>query len=123
MPVDALTLLDIDPERLAVVGALAERMVRKAGWSGKVRLTDRREEALEGAGTRLEELAAIAVTVGPGLVGSLLVGLTYAKSLSIASGVPLMFVTRYRSRDASYETLSGVSNPVSRKTGTGDADP
>src|SRR5256885_9933105 len=49
-------------------------------------------EALEGAGTRLEELAAIAVTVGPGLVGSLLVGLTYAKSLSIASGVPLIGV-------------------------------
>src|SRR6266700_4125932 len=49
-------------------------------------------EALEGSGTRLEELAAIAVTVGPGLVGSLLVGLTYAKSLSFATGVPLIGV-------------------------------
>jgi N6-L-threonylcarbamoyladenine synthase len=49
-------------------------------------------EALERAGTRLEDLAAIAVTVGPGLVGSLLVGLTYAKSLSFASGVPLIAV-------------------------------
>jgi 6-phospho-beta-glucosidase len=49
MPVDELVLLDIDPERLAVVGSLAERMVRKAGWSGTVRMTERREEALEGA--------------------------------------------------------------------------
>jgi N6-L-threonylcarbamoyladenine synthase len=49
-------------------------------------------EALDRAGTRLEDLAAIAVTVGPGLVGSLLVGLTYAKSLSFASGVPLIAV-------------------------------
>src|SRR5262245_34753615 len=49
-------------------------------------------EALERSGTRLEDLAAIAVTVGPGLVGSLLVGLTYAKSLSFASGVPLIAV-------------------------------
>jgi N6-L-threonylcarbamoyladenine synthase len=49
-------------------------------------------EALERAGSRLEDLAAIAVTVGPGLVGSLLVGLTYAKSLSFASGVPLIAV-------------------------------
>src|SRR5215467_10288199 len=47
-------------------------------------------EALARAGTRLEDLAAIAVTAGPGLVGSLLVGLTYAKSLSFATGVPLI---------------------------------
>src|SRR5580704_15516749 len=49
-------------------------------------------EALEVSATRLDELAAIAATVGPGLVGSLLVGLTYAKSLSFASGVPLIVV-------------------------------
>jgi N6-L-threonylcarbamoyladenine synthase len=49
-------------------------------------------EALERSGTTLQDLAAIAVTVGPGLVGSLLVGLTYAKSLSFASGVPLIAV-------------------------------
>jgi N6-L-threonylcarbamoyladenine synthase len=49
-------------------------------------------EALESAGTRLDDLAAIAATVGPGLVGSLLVGLTYAKSLSFARGVPLIAV-------------------------------
>jgi N6-L-threonylcarbamoyladenine synthase len=49
-------------------------------------------EALERANTRLEDLSAIAATVGPGLVGSLLVGLTYAKSLSFASGVPLIAV-------------------------------
>ena len=49
-------------------------------------------EALLGSATRLRDLSAIAVTVGPGLVGSLLVGLTYAKSLSFATGVPLIGV-------------------------------
>jgi len=49
-------------------------------------------EALELSHTPLGELSAIAATVGPGLVGSLLVGLTYAKSLSFASGVPLIAV-------------------------------
>ena len=49
LPVDELVLLDIDPVRLAIVGALAERMVRAAGWAGSVRLTDRMTEALEGA--------------------------------------------------------------------------
>src|ERR1051325_11243917 len=38
--------------------------------------------ALSESSTALGELAAIAVTQGPGLVGSLLVGLTYAKALS-----------------------------------------
>ena len=49
LPVDELVLLDIDPERLAIVGALADRMMRRAGWSGKLRLTGDRDEALEGA--------------------------------------------------------------------------
>ncbi len=49
-------------------------------------------EALERSGTRLEDLAAVAATVGPGLVGSLLVGLTYAKSLCFARGLPLIAV-------------------------------
>ena len=49
-------------------------------------------QALENARTQLTDLAAIAATVGPGLVGSLLVGLTYAKSLSFATGVPLIAV-------------------------------
>jgi N6-L-threonylcarbamoyladenine synthase len=49
-------------------------------------------EALDRAGTQLDSLSAIAATVGPGLAGSLLVGLTYAKSLSFASGLPLIAV-------------------------------
>jgi N6-L-threonylcarbamoyladenine synthase len=49
-------------------------------------------EALAESATRLEDVAAIAVTVGPGLVGSLLVGLTYAKSMSFSRGIPLIAV-------------------------------
>ncbi len=49
-------------------------------------------EALGRSGARLRDLSAIAATLGPGLVGSLLVGLTYAKSLSFATGVPLIAV-------------------------------
>ena len=49
-------------------------------------------EALERAGTDLDALAAIAVTEGPGLVGSLLVGITYAKALCFARDLPLIGV-------------------------------
>ena len=48
--------------------------------------------ALDESATRLEDLAAIAVTQGPGLVGSLLVGITYAKALALVRGLPLIAV-------------------------------
>ena len=48
--------------------------------------------ALDRAGTRLADLDAIAVTEGPGLAGALLVGVTYAKTLSWALGKPLIAV-------------------------------
>jgi N6-L-threonylcarbamoyladenine synthase len=48
--------------------------------------------ALEESSTRLPELAAIAVTRGPGLVGSLLVGMTYAKALALVHKLPLIGV-------------------------------
>jgi 6-phospho-beta-glucosidase len=49
LPVDELVLLDPDPERLEIVGALADRMLRRVGWAGRLVLTDRRDEALDGA--------------------------------------------------------------------------
>lgn len=49
-------------------------------------------EAMEQSGLRLEELDAIGVTQGPGLVGSLLVGITYGKTLAAALGKPLIGV-------------------------------
>jgi N6-L-threonylcarbamoyladenine synthase len=49
-------------------------------------------EALERAGMNLADLDAIGVTCGPGLVGSLLVGLTYGKVLAASLGKPLLAV-------------------------------
>ncbi|MBI1258562.1 MAG: tRNA (adenosine(37)-N6)-threonylcarbamoyltransferase complex transferase subunit TsaD [Chloroflexi bacterium] len=48
------------------------------------------EEALRDAGVVAQELDAIAVTRGPGLVGSLLVGINYAKGLALAADKPLL---------------------------------
>jgi N6-L-threonylcarbamoyladenine synthase len=47
-------------------------------------------EALAQAGMKLGEVDAIGVTQGPGLVGALLVGITYAKTLAAALGKPLV---------------------------------
>ena len=48
------------------------------------------DEALSRAELELKELDAIAVTIGPGLIGSLLVGLYYAKTLSYFNKIPLI---------------------------------
>jgi N6-L-threonylcarbamoyladenine synthase len=48
------------------------------------------ERALADAAVRVEDLDGIAVTQGPGLVGSLLVGCTIAKSLAYVHGLPLV---------------------------------
>ncbi|MBL8162928.1 MAG: tRNA (adenosine(37)-N6)-threonylcarbamoyltransferase complex transferase subunit TsaD [Anaerolineae bacterium] len=48
------------------------------------------EQAVADSGISYDKLDAIAVTRGPGLVGSLLVGVNYAKGLALASGKPLL---------------------------------
>ncbi|WP_298152888.1 tRNA (adenosine(37)-N6)-threonylcarbamoyltransferase complex transferase subunit TsaD [Flavobacterium sp.] len=50
------------------------------------------DAALQKAGLKKEQLNAIAFTQGPGLMGSLLVGTSFAKSLSLALNVPLIAV-------------------------------
>lgn len=50
------------------------------------------DEALSEAGVTFDDIDAIAVTYGPGLVGALLVGVSTAKALSFALGKPLVAV-------------------------------
>lgn len=50
------------------------------------------EHALITAGVTLDRLDGIAVTQGPGLIGSLLVGLSFAKAISMVKGIPYVGV-------------------------------
>lgn len=50
------------------------------------------QAALDQAEKKLTDMSAIAVTYGPGLVGPLLIGVSFAKALSFASGIPLVGV-------------------------------
>lgn len=50
------------------------------------------EEAMLRAGSVWTDLSAVACTYGPGLLGSLLVGVTYAKAICLARGLPLIAV-------------------------------
>ena len=56
--------------------------------------------ALDEADCTLEDITAVAVTHAPGLIGALLVGVNYAKGISMASGLPLVPVHHLRSHIA-----------------------
>ncbi len=49
LPIDQLVLLDIDLERLDVVGGLAQRMLDRLDWVGRLTLTGDRDSAIDGA--------------------------------------------------------------------------
>lgn len=57
-------------------------------------------QALEAAGVSLREIDAVAVTAFPGLIGALLVGVNFAKSLAFANGLPLVAVDHMKAHVA-----------------------
>ncbi|MBQ9743336.1 MAG: tRNA (adenosine(37)-N6)-threonylcarbamoyltransferase complex transferase subunit TsaD [Ruminococcus sp.] len=69
-------------------------------------------EALSEAGLTLDDIDALAVTFAPGLIGALLVGVNFAKGLSLATGKPLVPVHHLRSHiAANYITHPDLKPP------------
>jgi len=68
-----------------VVPELASRAHQKT-------ITQTVEQALQEGDTTLDEIDAVAVTQGPGLLGSLLVGICFAKGLALSRNIPLIGV-------------------------------
>ena len=70
------------------------------------------KEALKKADVTLDDIDAIAVTQGPGLVGALLVGVSYAKGLSYVAQKPLIAVNHIEGHIAgNYLTYSELKPP------------
>jgi N6-L-threonylcarbamoyladenine synthase len=68
------------------------------------------EKALADARVDARDLSAIAVTNGPGLAGSLLVGVNFAKSLALAWGLPLVSVNHLEAHI--YANWLGIDKPA-----------
>jgi len=68
--------------------------------------------AIESSTIPLEDLDLISVTAGPGLVGSLLVGLSYAKGLSYATGLPLVPVDHIQGHLMTLDLAGGTPLPA-----------
>lgn len=70
------------------------------------------QKALDDAGTDLQNIDGIAVTHAPGLIGALLVGVNFAKGLSLAAGLPLIPTHHLRSHiAANYIAYSQLKPP------------
>ena len=70
-------------------GGVVPEIASRAHIEAVSRIT---KEALDDAGIALADLGAIAVTTHPGLIGALLVGVNFAKSLAFANSIPLVSV-------------------------------
>ena len=68
-------------------------------------------EALTGAGLKLSGLDCIAATAGPGLIGGLIVGLTTAKALALATGKPLIAVNHLEAHALTVGLTEGLAPP------------
>lgn len=69
------------------------------------------ERALIGAEVALSDIDAIAVTAGPGLIGGVMVGLTTAKALALASGKPLIGINHLEAHALTARLTGGASFP------------
>jgi len=71
------------------------------------------EAALANAGARWDDLDAVAVTYGPGLIGSLLVGVNVGKALAVARDLPLVAVNHIEGHIyANWLTDAGPDDPL-----------
>ncbi len=70
-------------------GGVVPEIASRAHIEAVSRIT---REALDGAGVTLDDIGAIAVTTHPGLIGALLVGVNFAKSLAYSRQIPLISV-------------------------------
>ncbi|HEY7971082.1 MAG TPA: hypothetical protein VID95_13890 [Candidatus Limnocylindrales bacterium] len=119
--IDEIALLDIDPERLEIVGGLAERMLRKQGWPGRLVRTGDRDTAIDDADVVLLQLRVGGQaarfgdeTLPPrfGLVGQETVGAGgFAKALRTVP-VVLDIADAVRRRGARDAWIVDFTNPV-----------
>jgi N6-L-threonylcarbamoyladenine synthase len=68
-------------------------------------------QALSEAGVTLDDIAGIAATAGPGLVGAVMVGLSFAKGLALARGLPLIAVNHLEGHAISARLEADVPYP------------
>ena len=78
-------------------GGVVPEIASRAHIEAITRVTER---ALAEAGVTIDDIGAVAVTAFPGLIGALLVGVNFAKSLAFSRGIPLVAVNHIKAHVA-----------------------
>ncbi|AZQ44049.1 tRNA (adenosine(37)-N6)-threonylcarbamoyltransferase complex transferase subunit TsaD [Nonlabens ponticola] len=89
-------------------GGVVPELASRAHQSNIIPVVD---QAIKKAGISKSQLSAIAYTQGPGLMGSLLVGSSFAKSLSLALDIPLIAVHHMQAHILAHFIDSGQEKP------------
>ncbi len=95
-------------EEHAAYGGVVPEIAARAHVAHLDRLIGR---ALDEADTGFEDLDGVAATAGPGLIGGLLVGLTTAKAISLAHGLPLVAVNHLEAHALTPGLTDGLKPP------------
>jgi 6-phospho-beta-glucosidase len=121
LPVDELVLQDVDPERLEVVGGLAQRMLRRVEFGGQLALTDDLDRAVDGAdfvlvqirvGGQAARLQDETIPLACGCIGQETTGAGgFAKAMRTVP-VVLEIAERVRERAADGVWIVDFTNPV-----------
>jgi len=121
LAVDELVLQDIDPERLEVVGGLAQRMLRRVEYGGELLLTDDLQRALDGAdfvlvqirvGGQAARLQDETIPLACGCIGQETTGAGgFAKAMRTVP-VVLEIAKQVRARAADGAWIVDFTNPV-----------
>ncbi len=90
-------------------GGVVPEMASRQHVESIVHLT---QAALLESGLLKNQLSAVAVTKGPGLIGSLLVGISFAKALSLSLGIPLIEVNHLKAHINSLLIENTVEFPM-----------
>lgn len=91
-------------------GGVVPELASRAHQANIVPVT---QQAVKKAGIELDEINAVAFTRGPGLLGSLLVGTSFAKGFALARGVPLIEVNHLQAHVMAHFILSkGIENRI-----------
>ena len=86
-------------------GGVVPELASRAHQQNVVPVVD---QAIKRAGITKEQLTAVAFTRGPGLMGSLLVGVSYAKGFARSLGIPLIDVNHYGHRGTGMLLVPGM---------------
>ena len=96
----------IDVHRL--YGGVVPEIASRAHIESISRIT---YEALSKAGVSISDIGCVAVTANPGLIGALIVGVNFAKSLAFANGIPLVAVNHVKAHVAAAYLEYGELRP------------